>query len=138
MFLPDPVASLPNLVSTLQVFQKLSGLGVNLTKCSALPINIPYDIIANIKELFGISLTDSTLQYLGVSLAPSLWAMYHADYPQAFASQTVAPPSLSPSWEELQLLRCPSYQSYFIISEPCLSMSPIRPLSRSKGINKFI
>lgn len=41
MFLPDPLVSLPNLVTVLQEFHSISGLGVTLSKCSDLPINIP-------------------------------------------------------------------------------------------------
>lgn len=77
MFLPDPLVSLPNLLSTLQKCHTLSGMGVNLAKCSALPINISLHISTNLKDSFGIALTDNTLQYLGVGLAPSLQAMYN-------------------------------------------------------------
>lgn len=84
MFLPDPLVSLPNLISTLQDSHSISGLGVNLAKCSALPINIPPHISTSIKDSFGITLTDNSLQCLGVPLAPSLRARYNANYPQAF------------------------------------------------------
>lgn len=57
---------------------------MNLAKCSALPINIPPHISTNLKDSFSIVLTDNTLQYLGLRLAPSLRAMYNANYPQAF------------------------------------------------------
>lgn len=84
MFLPDPIVSLPNLLNTLKSFHAFSWLGVNLAKCLPLPINIPSHISSSLKDTFGFSLSNNTLQYLGVRLSPSLWAMYNANYPQAF------------------------------------------------------
>lgn len=84
IFLPDPLVSLPNLVEILEEFHTYSGLGVNMKKCSALPINLPI-VLRDTKECFGFTINGHTLQYLGIKLAPSLSDMYNANYPQAFA-----------------------------------------------------
>lgn len=88
MYLCSYQTSLPNLLSTLNDFHPTSGLGVNPAKCSALPINIPQHTLTTLKDSFDIALSDSTLQYLGIRLAPSLQAMYNANYPQTFSKVT--------------------------------------------------
>lgn len=80
MFLPDPVVSIPNLILVLRELHVISGLGVSLTKCSALRINIQRIVIDSIKESFGFSISEGALQYLGVRLAPSLQALYNTNY----------------------------------------------------------
>lgn len=85
LFLADLVICLPNLVSTLRVFQVVSGLGLNLSKCSALPINFLTTSISSIQSKFGFTLNGETLPYLGIKLAPSLHKMLHINYPQAFS-----------------------------------------------------
>lgn len=72
LFLTDPVVTLPNLVLTLCIFQDVSGLGVNLSKCTTLPINFPSALIASIQSRFGFARGGEMLSYLGTKLATSL------------------------------------------------------------------
>lgn len=68
--------SLPNLISTLHTFKDLSGLGVNLTKCSAMPINLPPSLTERLRDNFHFAWDEGSLQYLGIRLAPSLQQIY--------------------------------------------------------------
>lgn len=86
MFLTDPLFSLPNLLIILGTFYNLSGLGVNPSKCIAMPINIPQPLLTTIKDRFGFSCSTGTLQYLRIRLAPSLKLMNTHNYPQAFSN----------------------------------------------------
>lgn len=70
LFISDPLISLPNLMSFLDSFHKLTGLGVNPTKCSALPIHLPQLLLTTLKEKFKFTWNHISLQYLGIKLAP--------------------------------------------------------------------
>lgn len=86
LFMTDPLISMPNLLTTLDTFHNLSGLGVNPSKCVAMPINIPKPLLTNIKDKFEFSWSNGTLQYLRIRLAPSLKWMYTHNYPQSFSN----------------------------------------------------
>lgn len=141
MFLPDPLVSLPNLISTLQEFHLISGLGVNLAKCSALPINIPPHISTSIKDSLGITLTDNSLQYLGVPIAPPF---------ELGTTPTTLRPSLKlnngynfglrfPSlcWDGSRPLKCPSSQNCCIFLELFSYMCLTKTWSREPITNSF-
>lgn len=80
LFIKDPVVSSPNLVSTLHIFQDLSGLVVNLSKSTALLIKFPHASISGILSRFGFAWGGKKLSYLGFKLAPSFHKMYYANY----------------------------------------------------------
>lgn len=69
LFLTDPLISLPNLFTALDTFNRLSGLGVNPSKCVAMPINLPHSLVSSLKSRFEFSWNMKSLQYLGVRLA---------------------------------------------------------------------
>lgn len=86
LFISDPLLSLPNLMSSLDSFYKLSGLSVNPSKCSALPIHLPQHLLTTLTDKFKFSWNHTSLQYLGVKLAPSLKQLFSLNYPPAFSN----------------------------------------------------
>lgn len=86
LFISDPLISLPNLLSSLESFHNLMGLGVNPSKCAALPIHHPQPLLTTLKDKFKFSWNHNSLQYLGITLAPSLKQIYSLNYPQAFSN----------------------------------------------------
>lgn len=86
LFITDPLISLPNLTKTLAIFHDLTGLSVNLSKCSALPINIPPALIASLKDKFSFNWNMDSFRYLGIQITSSYKTFYQANYPPLFNS----------------------------------------------------
>lgn len=66
-FVTNPLIALPNLNSLLESFYTISGLGVNLAKCSAMPINIPNDLATFLQHYFSFTWCTQAFDYLGHS-----------------------------------------------------------------------
>lgn len=64
LFLTNLLIALPNLTSLLESFYTLSGLGVNLAKCSAMPINIPHDLTTSLQHHFSFAFCTQAFRYL--------------------------------------------------------------------------
>lgn len=95
LFLLDPLISLPNLIKVLEAFQDLTGLGVNLVKCTAMPINIPPLLAASLRERFSFTWTSHSFKYLGILLTPSYKTLFQTNYPPNYGLIIT-----SPFWEE--------------------------------------
>lgn len=57
LFLTDPLISIPNLLDELNIFYNLSGLKIDINKCSALPINFSHNmqnLLQKNSHLYGV------------------------------------------------------------------------------------
>lgn len=141
---------MPNIISTLHTFQEISGLGVNLSKCSALLINFPQNITLTIQSNFGFAMEGQTLPYLGIKLAPTLHKLYLANYSPAFTRirhllHTWSPYHItSYFWAEFRQWKCQlSLSYYFFFFYFFLGPSPTmcharRSIQFKRDVNNFV
>ena len=85
LFLTDPLLSLLILLSELNSFHKLSGLFINTNKCSALPINIPPNLLSSLQNNFCFKWSTTSFKYLGVHITSSHKLLYNANYLPLFS-----------------------------------------------------
>lgn len=85
LFLSDPLISIPNLLTELKNFHKISGLRININKCSALPINLPQNTQSLLQQNFPFTWSSQSFRYLGVHITPSFKSIYKANYPPLFS-----------------------------------------------------
>lgn len=85
LFLTDPLISIPNLLSDLHSFHKLSGLFINTNKCSILPINSPPNLTSLLKKNFNFLWSSHSFKYLGVNITISHNLLYKSNYLPLFS-----------------------------------------------------
>ncbi|KAA0041527.1 LINE-1 retrotransposable element ORF2 protein [Cucumis melo var. makuwa] len=68
LFVEDKDNFIKNLRMALSLFEKASGLKINLTKSTFFPVNVPLNRAKECASSWGISCQTSPLSYLGVPL----------------------------------------------------------------------
>uniref|UniRef100_A0A8C5LY10 Reverse transcriptase domain-containing protein n=1 Tax=Leptobrachium leishanense TaxID=445787 RepID=A0A8C5LY10_9ANUR len=78
--LTDPLHSMQHLHDLLTAYGAVSGFRVNLSKSRAMPIHLPQELVKDIASRFNIPVSQTTLDYLGVSLTNDPTRLYAANY----------------------------------------------------------
>uniref|UniRef100_A0A8C5QZ99 Reverse transcriptase domain-containing protein n=1 Tax=Leptobrachium leishanense TaxID=445787 RepID=A0A8C5QZ99_9ANUR len=78
--LTDPLHSMQHLHDLLTTYGAVSGFRVNLSKSRAMPIHLPQELVKDIASRFNIPVSQTTLDYLGVSLTNDPTRLYAANY----------------------------------------------------------
>lgn len=80
LFVISPTTSLPVICKLLEDFSGISGLQVNYTKSQALNISLQPSLMAQLKDSFHFSWSESSIRYLGINLIPKFEQFYQANY----------------------------------------------------------
>lgn len=84
LFISSPITSLPIICRLLNDFGKVSGLVVNYSKSLALNINLPAQLVSQLKNKFRFGWTETALPYLGINLTATIDKLYSANFPEIF------------------------------------------------------
>ena len=85
VYITNPHTSIPVLLKELDLFHKISGLKINLNKCSAMPVNIPLNTLNLLQSNFPFTWITSSIKYLGVNITPNHRELFKANYTPLFA-----------------------------------------------------
>lgn len=84
-YFQQTLIAIPNLLSELNTFHKLSGLGINISKCSALPINCSPNMISLLqKKNVTFIWCSHSFRYLGIHITSFHKLLYKTNYPPLF------------------------------------------------------
>ena len=78
IFLSQPSTSLPVLMSSMDMFGKLSGYKINIQKTQVLTFNFnpPYDLVTK----YNLSCNKKSMKYLGINLTQDISKLFEANY----------------------------------------------------------
>lgn len=78
LYLSDPLTSIPNALSLLEEFGKISGYKINLQKCEIMPVNTAAMGIDF--SLFPLRISPQKFKYLGIWITHIFQGMFKANF----------------------------------------------------------